>query len=240
MGYLVSIEDVTPPARADAEPWSEATISEGKDIDGPWVEIETIPISPLDSDPEHPLERSFSTSNATLTEGWYLLTFKDAGGNEYAMNALPVFPKVFAPTIADVAVLVRARTVEKGSSGEPVGTFTRNTRPTAVEVQGLIAKAVAAVSAIAVVTIDSPHAAILQARNLTALYAAMLLELSYFPEQTDTGQSAYDNLAALYEKGIVSLERAMPDTSSTRKGMYSIQTRPDVGSGLLSTAEQLP
>jgi hypothetical protein len=239
VGYLVSIEDVTPPARADKNPWTEAVIAEGEAIDGPWTDLATLAISPVDANPEYPAVRSFSAV-AQLSHGWYRLTFRDAVGGDYAMNALPLFPKVFAPTIADVALLVRARTVKKGTM-EQLGTFTLDTRPTAVEVQGLIAKAVAAVSAIAVVTVDSPPAAILEARNLAALYAAMLLELSYFPEQTNSEQSAYDNLEALYEKGILRLEAAMPDTASLKKGLYSLRMRSDVaGAGLLSTAELLP
>ena len=239
MGYLVSIEDVTPPARADGNPWTQAAIEESKEMGGPWTVLTTIPISPIDTDPEHPQVRAFSTDLATLTEGFYRLTVSGAVGDSYAMNPLPLFPKVFAPTVADVAVLVRSRTVD--SAGNVLGTFTEDTRPTAIEVHGLIALAVGVVSTIATVTFDSPPAAILQARNLAALYAAVTLESSYFQEQINSDQSAYEALLDRFREGIPRLENLMPDSNTTKKGMYSIPTRSDIaGAGLLSAAEQLP
>jgi hypothetical protein len=237
MGYLVSIEDVTPPARADGSPWTGATISEGAEIDGPWNEIATFAVSPIDSDPEHPQVRSFATGDAQLTKGWYLLTFTDDVGGSYKMNALPLFPKVFAPTVADVAVLVRARTVD--SAGKVLGTFTLDTKVKPYDVNLLIARACATVSAAAPITIDSEPRLILQARNVAALWAAMLVELSFFPEQTNTDQSSYENLRQLFETGLATLTRSLPDSNSTSKGIYALRLRSDV-TGVFPTSELLP
>ena len=51
----------------------------------------------------------------------------------------------FAPTVADVASYIRART--KVSGGKEAGTFNDNTRPTATEVENLIEQAVDHVAA---------------------------------------------------------------------------------------------
>lgn len=238
MGYLVSIEDVTPPARADGRPWTGAILSESATIGGPWKELETFAISPLDTDPEKPGVRMFSTDKAELAQGWYQLVLTDAESGKYAMNPVSIFPKVFAPTVADVAMFVTARTIEAGS-GERVGTFTPDTRPTAFEVQQLIVKATGTVSAIAVVTVSSEPQLILQARNLASLFAAMLVELSYFPEQVNSGQSSYEDLRGLYEKGVASLVDALPDSNESKKGLYSIRTRSEVA-GVFPTDVLLP
>jgi hypothetical protein len=237
VGYLVSIEDVTPPARADERPWTAATLSEGAEIGGPWTEIADFVISPVDSDPARPQPRAFSTDQALLTQGWYRLVFRDDADGTYEMNPVSLFPKIFAPTVADVAMLILARTVD--DSGERRGTFTPDTTPTSTEVQQFIVKAVATVSAVAVVTIDSEPQLILQARNLAALYAAMLVELSYRPGESDPEDSAYDRLLELYEKGLAALISALPDSNATRSGFYSLRTRSDVA-GVFSTAELLP
>jgi hypothetical protein len=234
LAYLVSIEDVTPPARADERPWTNAVLSEGQEIGGPWNEIATFVLSPVDDDPARPQARAFSTDQALLTLGWYRLVFSDETGGSYAMNPVSLFPKVFAPTVADVALLVLARTVD--DSGKRRGTFTPETTPTAAEVQHFIVKAVATISAVATLTADSEPQLILQARNLAAVYAAMLVELSYEPGNED---SAYDRLLGLYEKGLGELLEALPDTNATQKGIYSLRLTSDVAS-LLPAGELLP
>jgi hypothetical protein len=48
-------------------PWTQARIEEAPAETGPWTTIDTITLSPVDSDPTAPQARSFSTPNATLT-----------------------------------------------------------------------------------------------------------------------------------------------------------------------------
>jgi hypothetical protein len=99
------------------------------------------------------------------------------------------------PSVLDVAQLLRART--KNSSGMEVGTFTDDTRPTSAQVAGLAAQAA---THIQVRLGTSPPSEILgDAKGCAALLTAMLVELSYFPEQVDSGRSPYDQLRALLD-----------------------------------------
>lgn len=101
----------------------------------------------------------------------------------------------YTPVIADVGALLRART--KDDDGNELGTFTTNTRPTDAQVSVLIQNAQDFVTA--AVDTDIPELAWPMARSVIALRAAMLVELSYFPEQIPTGRSPYENLRVMYE-----------------------------------------
>jgi hypothetical protein len=100
------------------------------------------------------------------------------------------------PNVSDVGALLRART--KTSGGAEVGTFTQETRPTAVEVGVLIDEAVEDVtSQIGVPAVGSALEG--RARRAATLYAAVLVELSYFPEQVQGGRSPADTYLKLYK-----------------------------------------
>lgn len=89
MSQVVSLEDVRPSPRYDGEPWTQARFEEGTASTGPWTTLETIALSPVDSDPANPAYRSFTTDLASDTEGlWYRIVFLDAGGD----TGLPTFP----------------------------------------------------------------------------------------------------------------------------------------------------
>jgi hypothetical protein len=108
----------------------------------------------------------------------------------------------WAPEVQDVAELLRARTAER-DTGEELGTFTESTRPTSTAVQSLVTRAAGEVAGGVKAPITSEqHEA---ARNLAALRAAMWVELSYFPEQVDSGQSPYAEYKALYTEGLAAL-----------------------------------
>jgi hypothetical protein len=151
--------------------------------------------------------------------------------------------------VQDVADLLRARTYAKGSvdpanpmaavaGGELVGEFTADTRPTAAEVETFINQA--AIEVRARIGQDIKDEGLLAfARNVVALRAAMAVEMSYRPEQADERSSAYDELKALYDESLASLQQALPDSSADRKGFYSIPVRSDLW-GLFPTSELLP
>lgn len=89
MTQVISFEDFVPPARYDAIPWTQAQIEEAATATGIFTLIDTLNISPVDTDPAHPASRNFTTSAASDTEAlWYRLIFLDAIGND----ALPTFP----------------------------------------------------------------------------------------------------------------------------------------------------
>lgn len=117
------------------------------------------------------------------------------------------------PSVTDVASILRARTKVRG--GSEIGTFNTLTRPTAPEVESLIDDAVSEILG-KVQPIDPtlPPGSAFNApgskyeqriRNAVKLYAALLIELSYFPEQIRTGQSATTTLQTLYDSRIRAL-----------------------------------
>jgi hypothetical protein len=105
------------------------------------------------------------------------------------------------PTVDSVAQILRART--KDDQGQELGTFTAATRPTDVQVSGLIATAQADVIAqtgplLGVLTQEA-------ARSAVAMRTAMLVELSYFPEQVRNDRSAYPEYERLYNASMAAL-----------------------------------
>jgi len=186
---------------------------------------------------------------APLVEANYLITWdtvkggapldpEHVGVDQLQVTRIAPFDLVvaFLPDPIDVAALLTARTFL--DSGDEAGQFTAETRPTEGQVQTLINQAGNEVSAKVGQDIEDDRQRA-YARELIAIRAAMGVELSYFPEQANAEDSVYDQLKALYESGIASLVDALPDTSSTRKGIYSLRLRSDVGD-VFSTSELLP
>ena len=71
-----------PSARYDEVPWNRVQIEESAEEDTGYSVIETLSLTPLDSDPATPLARNFTTAEALLDDAWYRLTFLDASDNE--------------------------------------------------------------------------------------------------------------------------------------------------------------
>lgn len=81
MAQVVSFEDYVPVARYDAVPWTLARIEEAVASEGPWVQIDELPLDPIDSDPANPIERNLSTDDASDAPGlWYRLIWVDGSG----------------------------------------------------------------------------------------------------------------------------------------------------------------
>lgn len=99
------------------------------------------------------------------------------------------------PSVADVGAILRART--KDTTGTELGTFTADTRPTAAEVELIIAQALSDVEL--EVGEELPDRLHDTARRTVALGAAVTIELSYWPEQVALGRSPYAQLLALYQ-----------------------------------------
>jgi hypothetical protein len=99
------------------------------------------------------------------------------------------------PSVLDVAELLRART--KNSSGFEVGTFNDDTRPTSAQVAGLAEQAATHIQVR--LGTSAPVEVIGDAKGCAALLAACMVELSFFPEQVESGRSPYDQLRALLD-----------------------------------------
>jgi hypothetical protein len=77
MTFVRTFEGFRPSPRADSVAWDRVRIGEGTLEAGPFTELEVQALSPLDLDPSDPVRRSFTTTLATLEEGWYELVFLD-------------------------------------------------------------------------------------------------------------------------------------------------------------------
>jgi hypothetical protein len=149
-----------------------------------------------------------------------MVQFEDATGDTSDTDPIHDVPnpaETFLPTVSDVGALLRART--KDTKGVEIGTFTANTRPTFDEVLRIIDQAAGDVTAL--VDTDIPVACYWQAAGCICLLSAMLVELSYFPEQVATNRSAYIHYKELYDNmlerllGAVEREAAEEITGET-------------------------
>lgn len=151
-----------------------------------------------------------ATLTAPETMGQYLIVWDD-GSSTYATEDLFVNLAGNAdalPDVDDVALLLRARTYV---DGQYIGTFTADTRPTASDVSAYISAAYSYLAARLGGTIPTAQAA--TAKHLIAVYAAMLIEQSYSPEQTGDDSSVFGRLSALFDAQIVSLIDALADVA---------------------------
>lgn len=215
MTYIRSFENYAPPPRyepnaeafAGFELWEASTAEALAAHEGDSEAILTVTFEPseIDTDPVSPRLRSFSTDQARFDPGYYQVVWVDGDGDHVygPVQKFPILP-AWAPGVADVAAYVRARTKAKGSGGTELGTFTADTRPTATEVEALIAKAISRVSS----SIDGEpctEALRSDAGDAAALYAAMLVEQSYYPETTNQVQSSFKALQSLWADAIKAL-----------------------------------
>lgn len=119
----------------------------------------------------------------------------------------------YTPTVASIGALMRARTKTKG--GAEAGTFNpassvgtgEETRPTSEGVEEQIGTALGDISGIIGVDLEEKY--VEPARRVAALRAALLIELSYFPEQVNSDRSPYDQLKVLYDEAWANLLASM-------------------------------
>jgi hypothetical protein len=143
MTYVVTLQDYTPAARFDGNPWTQATIGEAANSSGPFNVIDTVTLTPVDSDPTNPQERSFTTNNAALSSGWYQVIFSDAAGGQQVFTPVPYPPPADQAMPAYCSILdVQAR-----SAARPV---TASSVPNIAQVFGFIDDVTAEVNAILV------------------------------------------------------------------------------------------
>jgi hypothetical protein len=107
----------------------------------------------------------------------------------------PTPTPAWAPTVAEVTQLVPSRA--KGQYGR-VPAFTDDTQPTGDQVQTVIDGVVAKLlGKFGTEVVDALAGS---AREVAALRAALLVELTYFGDQIRPDRSAYTELKALYEE----------------------------------------
>lgn len=135
----------------------------------------------------------------------------------------------YTPTVASVAAILRARTKTRG--GKEAGTFNPasavgtadETRPTEEQVILEISNSLGHISGIIGADIDERFQD--SASRAAALRTALLIELSYFPEQVATGRSPYVQLKELYDEEWATLLDAMGLSPDAGGGVVA----PDAG-----------
>jgi len=157
---------------------------------------------------------------APALEGQYLIVWDTGGATpEYASEELVVTysepdpaPTFLECPVEDVASLLRART--KDDSGNEVGDFNEDTRPTDTEVEDLIAQAASMVSAVA--NGDIPSRLVPFGQHVVALRTAMMVELTYWPEQVQRENSPYQYLRDMFLDALAEFKTALGDTEGVR------------------------
>lgn len=204
---VVSFNDLTPVPRFDGVPWTTILIDESQSETGPFIQIDSIAMSPVDDDPAHPIARSFSTDKATLTGGWYQVSWQDD-----ALNTTPTAPTFkggapfpWIPSLVDVGSLLLSRT--RDHNGVVLGTFTEETQPTADQVWILIMKSVDNVMPL--IGTDIPDVLVEEAQDVVALRTAMYIELTYYANEVAQRRSAYPEFKALFDEKLGYLQKAV-------------------------------
>jgi len=100
---IVSFTDYELEPRYDGVPWSTVTIYESATETGTYAQIDSFPLDPLDSNPAYPMKRSFTTDQATLSNGWYRVDFSDSIGTVQTTDPVYNSPAVeIMATIDDI------------------------------------------------------------------------------------------------------------------------------------------
>jgi hypothetical protein len=121
---------------------------------------------------------------------------------------LPASEVDWAPTVEEVAALIRARTKVPGA--REAGTFNDQTRPTRAEVETLIGQAVDHVSA-AIGGDPCNHRLEQSAQAAAAMLTAILIESSYWPEQAEARGSTASRLESLFDKRMKTLTASIAE-----------------------------
>lgn len=219
MAYTHSFQGTTPPPRFDDIPWTRVLIEESlTGADGTWLQIDDQEI-PVDATPESADPVSITTTQATLASAFFRFRFDVDPSNPSTPSPAVMSPApAYAPTVAQVAAILRARTRgianrDAAIAGEQ-GTFTTTTRPTYAQVQELIDIAVGDLASM--MRGRTPCTVRLeQSAGAAAAYrAAQLVEVGYYPEQTegsgrgDSG-TAFSALGTLWKDSAAAVVEAV-------------------------------
>lgn len=133
----------------------------------------------------------------------------------------------YTPELTDVAAFIRTRT--RTAAGREVGTFNPDsevdtpteTRPTAEQAGLLIETAVDKIEGAVGPDIpdgpstNDPDSIRKLAKRVTAILSAMLVELTFFPEQVNSGRSAYPQLKEMFDEDMAELTNAIQAVGGT-------------------------
>lgn len=82
MAQVITFRDYRPIPRYDSVAWAEAHLQEAATAAGPWTQIDSFTLDPVDADPSQPALRNFTTELADDATGlWYRFIFVDGTGD---------------------------------------------------------------------------------------------------------------------------------------------------------------
>lgn len=216
MSVVHTFRGVQAPVRGDAEVWTQVRVEESVDKVA-FTTAATMVLVPPETDPALPVPDRTITFESLDASIWFRLVWIDVDGDvspptDWVSDDSYVADPEWMPTPEEVAPLVRARL--KNTGGAEVATFTDSgtTRPSRSQVLELIRQAVGDVQA-RVGTVPPILESI--AKYIAALGTAMLIELSFFPEQVAQGRSPYDQYEKMYDKRIAALIEAAEEIAAT-------------------------
>lgn len=195
MSFQRHLSGLVPPE--PTEGWVTLIVSEGPMLTGPWTQVASIKVEKE----EVPFEATFQGAE---DPAYYQVSWKGKGSE---VGEGPVFflggpAEEWEPSVEQVAALVWART--KAMGGKQLGTFTDATRPDRATAEQLIQQATQITSGNFTA---SPCTGNLResARAHAALYASMLIEASFYPEQTESSGSSFQARLKLWERSVEKL-----------------------------------
>ena len=97
MPFTRTFTDFAPPARYDAQPFTSVAIREAATVNGSYTTIQTISLSPLDATPASPISRNFTTTAATLVDGWYILRWIDGASSTFDSDPIQYLTSAEGP-----------------------------------------------------------------------------------------------------------------------------------------------
>lgn len=132
----------------------------------------------------------------------------------------------YRPTVDEVGKRLAARTME-AETGTRVGTFNAQTRPTGEEVHDLIDDALTVVGAAVGVDLDAEY--VPMARAAAIAYTCMSIELSYYPESTESGDSAFRALKERFTQQVEYITEALNQSRPNERRIVSLRQETTVG-----------
>jgi hypothetical protein len=118
---------------------------------------------------------------------------------------------LWRPSTAEVAAKIPDRVGD--DAGNPLEDFTTTTEPTAQQVEEQIDEAVREIALAVGVTLEDDDL-VDSARVLAARRAAQLVEMTFFRQQVASGQSTFEQMDAMFDKGLAALVKAVTEYSA--------------------------
>lgn len=132
----------------------------------------------------------------------------------------------YRPTIDEVGRRIAART-RIVDTGAIVGTFNDETRPTGEQVNDLIDDALTVVGASCGVDLDAEYVPMAKAAAIA--YTCMSIEMSYYPESTEAGDSSFRAFKERFTQQVEYIATALNQKRPNERRIVSLRQETTVG-----------